>query len=208
MQFHILSFEGPDPYAQAGGIASRVNGLAHALADAGLETHLWFVGDPDLPGHETRDGLQLHRWCQWISRYHAAGVYDGEEGKHDDYATSLPPYLCQEVLLPHLLSGGKATILAEEWHTIHAVLHLDWLLQQAGLRQQVTIFWNANNTFSFDRIDWGRLAQAAVITTVSRYMKHLMWDLGVNPLVIPNGLSVGGLCATCTSGGECLSISS
>jgi glycosyltransferase involved in cell wall biosynthesis len=57
------------------------------------------------------------------------------------------------------------------------------------VRQQVTIFWNANNIFGFERIDWGRLAQAAVITTVSRYMKHLMWSLGVNPLVIPNGLT-------------------
>lgn len=189
MQFHILSFEGPDPYAQAGGIASRVTGLTQALADAGLETHLWFVGDPELPGHETRDLLQLHRWCQWIGRYHSGGVYDGEEGKRADYAASLPPYLFQDVLLPHLLGGGKATILAEEWHTVDAVLHLDYLLQQAGVRQQVTMFWNANNTFSFDRIDWGRLAQAAVITTVSRYMKHLMWGLGVNPLVIPNGLS-------------------
>jgi glycosyltransferase involved in cell wall biosynthesis len=103
--------------------------------------------------------------------------------------TSLPPYLCQEVLLPHLYTGGQATILAEEWHTIDAVLHLDWLLRQAGVRQQVTIFWNANNTFAFERIDWGRLAQAAVMTTVSRYMKHLMWGLGVDPLVIPNGLA-------------------
>jgi glycosyltransferase involved in cell wall biosynthesis len=189
LQFHILSFEGPDSYAQAGGIASRVTGLAQALADTGLETHLWFVGDPELPGHETRDFLQLHRWCQWISRYHTAGVYDGEEGKRADYAASLPPYLCQDMLLPHLLGGGQAAILAEEWHTVDAVLHLDWRLRQAGVRQQVTMFWNANNTFSFDRIDWGRLAQAAVITTVSRYMKHLMWGLGVNPLVIPNGLS-------------------
>jgi glycosyltransferase involved in cell wall biosynthesis len=189
VQFHILSFEGPDPYAQAGGIASRVTGLAQALADAGLETHLWFVGDPELPGHETHDFLQLHRWCQWISRYHPAGVYDGEEGKRFDYAASLPPYLCQDVLLPHLLGGGQVAILAEEWHTVDAVLHLDWLLRQAGVRQQVTMFWNANNTFSFERIDWGRLAQAAVITTVSRYMKHLMWGLGVNPLVIPNGLA-------------------
>jgi glycosyltransferase involved in cell wall biosynthesis len=189
MQFHILSFEGPDPYAQAGGIATRVSGLAQALADAGFETHLWFVGDPELPGHETRDFLQLHRWCQWISRYHPAGVYDGEEGKRADYAASLPPYLCQDVLLPHLFGGGQAAILAEEWHTVDAVLHLDWLLQQAGVRQQVTILWNANNTFAFERIDWGRLAQAAVITTVSRYMKHLMWGLGINPLVIPNGLA-------------------
>jgi hypothetical protein len=28
----------------------------------------------------------------------------------------------------------------------------------------------------------------ATITTVSRYMKHMMWEYGVNPLVIPNGI--------------------
>jgi hypothetical protein len=31
VQFHILSFEGPDPYARAGGIASGVTGLSQAL---------------------------------------------------------------------------------------------------------------------------------------------------------------------------------
>jgi glycosyltransferase involved in cell wall biosynthesis len=93
------------------------------------------------------------------------------------------------VLLPHLLQGKRAVILAEEWHTVDAVLHLDWLLRAAGVRHQVKILWNANNTFAFEHIDWGRLARAAIITTVSRYMKHLMQGLGVKPLVIPNGLS-------------------
>jgi hypothetical protein len=125
VQFHVLAFEGPDTYAQAGGIATRVTDLTQALAAAGFDTHLWFVGDPMLPGHETRDQLRLHRWCQWISRYHSGGVYDGEEGKRADYATSLPPSLCQEVLLPYLYAGGQAAILAEEWHTVDAVLHLD-----------------------------------------------------------------------------------
>jgi len=190
MQFHLLSFEGPDSYSQAGGIASRITGLSNALAEAGYETHLWFVGDPDLPGHETRGQLQLHRWCQWISRYHPGGVYDGEEGKRADFASSLPPNLMQEALLPHLRqTGGSAVVLAEEWQTVDAVLHLDWLLQQAGVRNQTAILWNANNTFCFERIDWQRLNRAAVITTVSRYMKHRMQSLGVDPLVIPNGLS-------------------
>lgn len=31
MVFHILSFEGPDAYARAGGLASRVEGLALSL---------------------------------------------------------------------------------------------------------------------------------------------------------------------------------
>jgi glycosyltransferase involved in cell wall biosynthesis/ribosome-associated translation inhibitor RaiA len=193
MQFHLLTFEGPDAYACAGGLASRITGLVHALAEAGYETHLWFVGDPQLPGHETFDHLRLHRWCQWISQYHPHGVYDGEEGKRADYAASLPPFLCQEVLLPYLRQGKRAVILAEEWHTVDAVLHLDWLLRNAGARQQVMIFWNANNTFAFERINWQRLAEAAIITTVSRYMKHLMQDLGVHPLVIPNGLSADTL---------------
>ena len=188
-QFHILSFEGPDAYAQAGGIASRITGLTQNLAAAGFETHLWFVGAPDLPGHETHERLSLHRWCQWISRYYPAGVYAGEEGKRADYAASLPPFVFREVLQPHLQQGGQAVILAEEWQTVDAVLHLDWLLQDAGVRSQVTMLWNANNTFSFHRINWPRLAEAAVITTVSRYMKHHMKSFGVDPLAIPNGLS-------------------
>lgn len=52
MQFPILSFEGPDPYARAGGLASRVEGLAHALAGLGFETHLWFVGELQAAGRE------------------------------------------------------------------------------------------------------------------------------------------------------------
>jgi glycosyltransferase involved in cell wall biosynthesis len=189
MQFHILSFEGPDAYARAGGIGSRISGLAQALADQSYETHLWFVGDPRLPGFEQRDRLSLHRWCQWLSEHHPGGVYDGENGKQGDYASSLPPYLAMETLLPHLHDGGRAVVLAEEWHTVHAVLHLDWLLRRAGKRHQVRILWNANNVFGFERIDWARLRAAATITTVSRYMKHLMWPLGVDAVVIPNGLS-------------------
>jgi glycosyltransferase involved in cell wall biosynthesis len=191
VQFHILSFEGPDAYARAGGIASRVTGLAQTLADQGFETHLWFVGAPDLAGEETLGTLHLHRWCQWISHYHPAGVYDGEEGKRADYAASLPPYLLREVLWPYLQAHCEepAVILAEEWHTVDAVLHLDWLLREAHMRHRVTMLWNANNTFAFERIDWAALAASAVITTVSRYMKHLMRGYGVDPLVIPNGLS-------------------
>ncbi len=188
MQFHILSFEGPDAYARAGGLASRVEGLANTLADLGFETHLWFIGDPDLPGHESDGRLHLHRWCQWVSHHHEGGVYDGEIGKHAEYSASLPPVLVEQYLKPQLESGGRAVILAEEWQTVDAVLHLDWLLRYAGLREPVTMLWNANNTFGFERIPWTQLARAARITTVSRYMKHRMKALGVESLVIPNGL--------------------
>src|SRR5690606_38963050 len=134
LQFHILSFEGPDPYARAGGIASRITGLAHTLSQSGFETHLWFVGDPHLPGHEVNENLHLHRWCQWISEHHRGGVYDGEFAKADDYASSLPPYVVREHMYAHARSGGRIAVLAEEWHTAHAVLHLDWLLHRVGIR--------------------------------------------------------------------------
>jgi glycosyltransferase involved in cell wall biosynthesis len=189
MQFHVLSFEGPDTYSRAGGLASRAGGLVQTLASLGFETHLWFVGDPELPGHERDGALHLHRWAQWVSRHHPGGVYDGEWGKHDEYAKTLPPFLLNEVLLPAVRQGEHAVVMAEEWHTVHTVLHLNWLLEGAGIRDRVTILWNANNTFGFDRIDWPRLEQSAVITTVSRYMKHQMRPLGVDPLVVPNGLA-------------------
>jgi glycosyltransferase involved in cell wall biosynthesis len=190
LTFVILSFEGPDPYSCAGGLGTRVSELSKALASMGYETHLFFVGDPDLPGHESREAerLQLHRWCQWISRYHPGGVYDGEEGKVADWTHSLPPWLETEFLEPRVARGGLVIVLAEEWQTAGSILALREVLVRRGWQNRVRLLWNANNTFSFHRIDWGRLREAATITTVSRYMKHTMWRFGVDALVIPNGV--------------------
>src|ERR671925_1949128 len=194
LQFHLISFEGPDSYCRAGGLSTRVSGLASGLVGSGFETHVWFVGDPDLVGHEQVGNLHLHRWCQWLSSYHRAGVYDGEEVKRVDLAESLPPFLLHQVLRQHVENGGAGVVLAEEWQTADAVLHLDWLLRCEGLRDRTCVLWNANNTFGFDRIDWPRLNQAVMITTVSRFMKHQMWKIGVDPIVIPNGLTPDGFC--------------
>jgi len=188
--FVILSFEGPDPYSHAGGLGTRVSELAKALASMGFETRLFFIGDPHLPGHEsTMEGrLQLHRWCQWISRYHPEGVYDGEEGKVSDWGRSLPPWLETELLEPTISSGRSVVILAEEWQTAGSIIALHEIVLRRGWRNRVRLLWNANNTFSFHRVDWRRLREAATISTVSRYMKHTMWRLGVDALVIPNGV--------------------
>lgn len=187
-QFHILSFEGPDPYSTVGGLGTRVEGLTEALGSLGHDTHLWFVGDPNGAGHEAKDAVMLHRWCQWISAHHPQGVYDGEYGKTADYSASLPPFMMSRTLLPHLLDGGQAVVIAEEWQTVNALLHLDWLLRRAGLRHRVTLSWNANNIYGFELIDWVKLQAAATITTVSRYMNLMMRPYGINPVVIPNGL--------------------
>jgi len=188
--FTLVSFEGPDPYAQAGGLGVRVGNLAQTLAGRGFDTELFFVGDPEAPGEEqlVEGRLTYHRWCQWISAYHPHGVYDGEEGKLREWSATLPEHLLEHVIRPSLASGRLPVILAEEWHTVDTVLRLYDLLRAAGLDRQCLIFWNANNTMSFHRVDWKRLQRAAQITTVSRYMKHLMWPLGINPLVIHNGV--------------------
>lgn len=188
MQFHLLSFEGPDPYARVGGLATRVEGLSQTLADQGFETHLWFVGDPALAGQERRGDLQLHRWCQWLSNHHPGGVYDGDDAKARDYCESLPPYLYTHFLRPALRRGERAVILAEEWQTVDAVLHLDSLLRHDHLRDRVSILWNANNTYRFDGIDWSALEAAATVTTVSTYMKRQIQGYCPSTIVVPNGL--------------------
>lgn len=190
IMFCLLSFEGPDAYAQAGGLGVRVTHLAQTLARRGFETHLFFVGDPTAPGVEaTCNGrFILHRWSQWLSANYPQGVYAGEEEKLRNFNDSLPPYLVAQLIQPAIAQGRIPVVLAEEWHTAEALTRLHDQLLAQGLRRQCVLFWNANNTMSFHRVDWGRLQTAAQLTTVSRYMKHLMWQMGLNPLVIPNGI--------------------
>jgi glycosyltransferase involved in cell wall biosynthesis len=188
--FAIVSFEGRDPYSLAGGLGVRVSNLSETLAEMGFFVHVFFIGDPKLPGEEICQGgrLILHRWCQWISHYHPKGVYEGEEGKLNDFNQSLPSYVVEHIAAPAIAQGKLVAILGEEWQTTEVMCRISDLLYKKGIRDKAIFFWNANNTFSFNRIDWGRLNNTSTITTVSRYMKHIMWGMGLNPLVIPNGI--------------------
>lgn len=187
----ILSFEGPDAYARAGGLGSRVTALSESLVEMGIETHLFFVGDPDLPGHEVSANglLHLHRWCQWISRYYPGGVYHGQEDKLRDWDTSLSPWIASEVLRPALEAGKRVVVLGEEWQTARSITQIYESNLKRGWEESVKLMWNANNVFGFHRIPWLALKNAATLTTVSRFMKHTMWRWGVDPVVIPNGIS-------------------
>lgn len=190
MIFVILSFEGPDGYSLAGGLGVRASMLSEALARQGYETHLFFIGDPHLEGVSASCGQRFiqHRWCQWISRFHPFGVYDGEEGKFNDFSASLPGYVVDSLAVPAISQGKQVVVMAEEWHTAEAVCRISDLLVQRGVREQVHLLWNANNTYSFHRINWSRLDWSATITTVSRYMRQLMKAHQVEPLVIHNGI--------------------
>jgi glycosyltransferase involved in cell wall biosynthesis len=188
--FIVVSFEGTDPYSQAGGLGVRVAGLVETLADTGYDTHLFFVGDPALPGEETtRDGkLTLHRWSQWISANCPGGVYDGEGGKVDDVSASMPSYLIERVVAPAIAAGRIPIILFEEWQTAECACRVAEGLVALGLRRHAVLVWNANNPYGFERIDWLRLAAATMITTISRHMRSIIRACGVDARVIPNGI--------------------
>jgi glycosyltransferase involved in cell wall biosynthesis len=189
--FVLVSFEGPDPYSQAGGLGVRMSGLARTLAEAGYETHLFFVGDPALPGEQrTMDNrLVLHRWCQWISAYCPGGAYDGEEAKFADLTRSLPPYALDKILLPAIAAGKTPVVLLEEWQTAETACVIAQALRDHGVRERAVLFWNANNPYGFHRIDWHRLADSVTITAVSRYMRSIIRSSGADAFVIPNGIS-------------------
>jgi len=79
-------------------------------------------------------------------------------------------------------------VIAEEWQTAGVAVAIDALARARGVRSSLTLMWNANNTYGWDRIDWHALQGAAAITAVSKYMKFELSLWGVPALVIPNGL--------------------
>jgi len=193
--FCVLSFEGPDLYSQSGGLATRAKDLVRALAGRGFETHLFFTGDPNLAPIEDADGVRYHRWSQWLSRLYPGGVYEAEAAKVLDWNQSLPAWLVDQVIQPAASQGRRVVVLAEEWQTAVCVQLLDAALRARGLRPWVVMLWNANNLYGFERLDFTALEEAATLTTVSRYMKHRMWQWRVNPIVIPNGIPSSALTA-------------
>lgn len=188
--FTIVSFEGPDPYSRAGGLGVRVSELAEVLAGRGYETHLIFVGEPSAEGHEVRCEDRLHLWrvCQEISQYCPAGVYQAEQPKLERFQQVVPALVHEQIARPAAASDRLLVVIGEDWHTAAAMNAISDVLHWNGLRRRAVLLWNANSTFGFDQIDWSRLAFTSQITTVSRYMKQRMLAMGVNPLVVPNGI--------------------
>ncbi|HKW45432.1 MAG TPA: glycosyltransferase family 4 protein, partial [Candidatus Eremiobacteraceae bacterium] len=96
-------------------------------------------------------------------------------------------------LKPAYMRGDNVVVLAEEWQTAEASIALRELADRDGCGRALDILWNANNVYGFDRIDWPMLERATTITTVSRWMKHMMTAVGCEPLVIPNGIPAARL---------------
>lgn len=190
VEFVILSLEGPDLYSLVGGLGVRVTELASTLAELGFRTRLYFLGDPQKAYYEEQINglLSYHRWAQWLSAQFPDGVYHGEDAKINDLTGSIPEHIVEQVVAPAAARGRTVIVLAEEWHTTGAVISLSKAVLRAGLQERCLILWNANNIFGFEAIDWQSLRQSCAITTVSRYMKQLMAERGIHPLVVPNGI--------------------
>jgi glycosyltransferase involved in cell wall biosynthesis len=184
----LVAFEGPDRYSFVGGLATRMNDLAAALVARGHRVRHLFVGDPSLPHIEQReDGrLVLERWAQWISAYHPKDVYDGEDGKYADFSRTVPPHLA-DVVEEGLRRGERTVLLFEDWQTASACIGAATLCHARGLH--APMFWNANNTYGFGRVDFPILRRVASITTISRYMRMELAKVDVEAAVLPNGIA-------------------
>ncbi len=188
--FVLLSFEGTDVYSQVGGLGVRMTELSRVLAEHFYYNHFFFIGDPGCPNEEySINGRQiLHRWCQWISQYHPGCVYDNLEGKMNDWNSSLPRFVVDNIVKPAVKDGKLVIILAEDWHTAYSTEVIDNILRQEGLRDRCIIFWNINNEFGMSCINLSALDSICTVTTVSRFMNSRMQQYGLNPRVIPNGI--------------------
>ncbi|HET8568254.1 MAG TPA: glycosyltransferase family 4 protein [Candidatus Limnocylindria bacterium] len=184
----LVAFEGPDRYSFVGGLATRMNDLAEALAARGSRVRHIFVGDPNAPHVEERGGVLLERWAQWISAHHPRDCYDGEDGKRRDMAVSLPPHLA-DLVADARRRGRRAVVMFEDWQTADIAVQTHLRLEVRGLRQAASLFWTANNTYGFGNVDFPTLGQVAVIATVSRFMRAELAREGVDPEVLPNGLA-------------------
>ena len=184
----LVAFEGPDRYSFVGGLATRMKDLAAALVARGHAVRHLFVGDPSLPHVEQGmdGGLVLERWSQWISAYHPKDVYDGEEGKYADFSRTVPPHLA-DVVEEGLRRGERTVLLFEDWQTASAAIGVATIMAARGI--SAPVFWNANNTYGFGRIDFPILRRLASITTISRYMRMELAKVDVEAAVLPNGIA-------------------
>jgi glycosyltransferase involved in cell wall biosynthesis len=186
----LLSFEGPDRYASIGGLATRVTQLARALGATGTKTDLIFVGDPaSMPVQDDwAPNVTLRRWSQWISAFHPRSCYDGEDDKVRDWDASVPQFVVDQVLAPAAALDQRVLVIAEEWQTANVAIAIDRIARARGLRHDLILIWNANNTYGWHNIDWDALQRAAAISAVSKYMKFELSRWNVPALVIPNGI--------------------
>lgn len=187
----ILSFEGPDRYSSIGGLSTRASQLARAFGVIGCNVDLVFVGDPAAAAVEEHGpNVTLRRWSQWISASYPRNAYDGEDQKVLDWESSVPSFVVDSIVVPASTAGERTLVIAEEWQTARVVIAIDRLARLRGVRDRLTLMWNANSTYGWEQIDWPALQAAAAITVVSKSLKGGLRRIGISSLLIPNGIDI------------------
>ena len=105
-----------------------------------------------------------------------------------DWEASIPQFVIDEIVTPAAAADQRVLVIAEEWQTANVAIAIDRIARARGLRHNVVLTWNANNTYGWEHVDWAALQAAATITAVSKYMKFELAQLRVPALVIPNGI--------------------
>jgi hypothetical protein len=119
-------------------------------------------------------------------RTHPKDVYDGEEGKYNDFSRTLPPHLA-DLAAEAERRGERTVMLFEDWQTASAAIGAATLCRARGIH--APMFWNANNTYGFGRVDFPILRRVASITTISRYMRMELLKVDVEAAILPNGIA-------------------
>jgi hypothetical protein len=67
-------------------------------------------------------------------------------------------YVADGIVRPAVQAGKVPVALSEEWQAAEFARVLSDHCHVLGVRDRAVLFWNANNPYGFDRIDWPRLA--------------------------------------------------
>ncbi len=186
----ILSFEGPDrlridrrprharhaarPRARRGGTRSRARLRRRPAREAGRAVrsrrHAASLVAVDLEAAS----------AQRVRRRGREGPRLGDERAARGSSTSWRR--------PRTRAGEHVLVICEEWQTANVAIAIDRLARERNVRGALTLMWNANNTYGFEKVHWPTLTRAAAVTCVSKYMKFELAQWNVHALVIPNGI--------------------
>src|SRR6185503_1784920 len=118
--------------------------------------------------------------------YHPKDVYDGEDGKYSDFSRTVPPHLA-DLASEAERRGERTVMLFEDWQTAAAAIGAATICRARGVH--APMFWNANNTYGFGRVDFPVLRRLVSITTISRYMRMELQKVEVEAAILPNGIA-------------------
>jgi len=104
-----------------------------------------------------------------------------------DYTWSVPAYVLDRIARLRR-AGKRLVVMAEEWHTADALMGVSDILSPARAAPHGDDALEREQHDELPPDQLGRLTYTASITAVSKFMKQIMREHGMNAIVIPNGI--------------------